>query len=85
MSKDECQKFIVVCLGEATTRTYDERISGLYEKYDDDKDNLLTLDNFLLFYEDAAKERPNTVWGNLKNCRIRYDLKSMDDPDSDLL
>ena len=55
MSKDDCQKFTAVCLGEATVRTYDDRISTVYEKYDDDKDNFLTLQNFLNFYEDASR------------------------------
>lgn len=43
MSKDECQKFTMVCLGEAAARTYDDRISTVYEKYDHDKDDFLTL------------------------------------------
>ena len=85
MSREECHNFTIVCLGEAASRTYDERISSLYEKYDDDKDNFLTFQNFLAFYEDAAKERPSTVWNNLKSCRIRYDFKPMDDPESDVL
>lgn len=81
MNKVECNKFIAACLNDPITKTYDDRIATVYEKYDDDRDDQLTLKNFLEFYEDSAKDRPTTVWNNLKNCRIRPDLRSMDEPD----
>ena len=81
MNKVECNRFIAACLNDPPTKTYEDRIANVFEKYDDDKDEQLTIKNFLEFYEDSAKDRPQTVWNNLKNCRIRADLRSVDDPD----
>lgn len=81
MSKTDCNKFIVACLGESFTKNNEDRITTVYEKYDTDRDDHLTLQNFLDFYEDSAKERALTVWSNLKSFRIRYDFRSFDDPD----
>lgn len=85
MSKDDCYKFIVVCLGDGTMKNYEDRIASVFNRYDDDKDDQLTVKNFLEFYEDSAKERPNTVWTNLRSCRIRYDFKSFDEPDQEMV
>lgn len=81
MNKAECNRFIAACLNDPPTKTYEDRITHVFDKYDDDKDDQLTIKNFLEFYEDSAKDRPTTVWNNLKNCRIRPDLRSVDDPD----
>jgi ubiquitin carboxyl-terminal hydrolase 34 len=81
MNKVECNRFIAACLNDPPTKTYDDRIANVFDKYDEDKDDQLTIKNFLEFYEDSAKDRPQTVWNNLKNCRIRADLRSVDDPD----
>ena len=50
MSKEECYKFIVKCLGEAPPRAYDDRVVTVFREYDDDKDEYLTFQNFLDFY-----------------------------------
>ena len=49
--------------------------------YDDDHDDLLTLNNFLRFYEDAAKDRPSTVWSNLRSFGVRGDFRFNYEPD----
>jgi hypothetical protein len=45
------------------------------EKYDDDKDGAMTLENFLHFYEEASRHRESTVWRNLETLRYRHDLQ----------
>lgn len=51
MSKDECNKFTAACLGTSSSvKYYTDKISLVYSKYDDDKDDFLTFDNFLEFY-----------------------------------
>ena len=53
----------------------DKRVKEVFAQYDTDKDNLLTLENFLEFYLLAAVERPNIVWSNLHAHHVRNDLK----------
>jgi hypothetical protein len=48
------------------------------DKYDDDKDGAMTLDNFLQFYEDASRGRESTVRRNLETLRYRPDLQSVE-------
>ncbi len=79
MDKNQCNEFTTICLGvNCSAKYYHEKISSLYAKYDDDQDGLLTLDNFLLFYEDAAKDRPSTVWANLRSFGVRGDFRFKD-------
>ena len=76
MDKDQCNKFTAVCLGNGcTTKYYTEKITNLYNKYDDDNDGLLTFENFLRFYDDAARDRPSTVWSNLRCFGVRGDFR----------
>ena len=43
MDKNQCNSFTMICLGSnCTTKYYDEKISSLYAKYDDDNDGYLT-------------------------------------------
>ena len=44
---------------------------------DDDKDGLLTIENFLTFYLDACQNRPGVVWKNLHANHYRNDLKKL--------
>lgn len=42
MDKDQCNSFTAVCLGTpSTTKYYSEKITGLYNTYDEDKDGFL--------------------------------------------
>ena len=51
MSKDECNSFTATCLGTyPSAKYYSDKISFLYQSYDDDKDGFLTFENFLAFY-----------------------------------
>ena len=45
MDKDQCNSFTAVCLGShSTTKYYAEKISSLYNTYDEDKDGFLVFD-----------------------------------------
>ena len=76
MNKDQCNGFTATCLGSnCTTKYYSEKITNLYNTYDDDKDGLLTFQNFIRFYEDAARDRPSTVWSNLRSFGVKGDFR----------
>ena len=81
MDKSQCNSFTTICLGSCSLKYYNQKISSLYAKYDEDNDGLLTLQNFLNFYVDAAKDRPSTVWSNLRNFGVRGDFKFKDEPE----
>ena len=84
MDKDQCNSFTAVCLGShSTTKYYSEKISSLYNTYDEDKDGLLKFEEFLRFYEDAARDRPSTVWSNLRSHGVKSNLKFIDDLEED--
>lgn len=52
----------------------DGRIKGLFAGYDTNKDDILVREEFLKFYTDAARDKPDRVFDNLKNHFIRGDL-----------
>ena len=53
----------------------DKKIRDLFEKWDDDNDGIMTLDNFIAFYLNAANHRPKNVWNNLSAHHYRNDLR----------
>lgn len=82
MDKPQCNAFTTICLGaNCSQKYYNEKITSLYAKYDDDNDGFLTFDNFLKFYEEAARDRPSTVWSNLKSFGVRGDFRFNDEPE----
>lgn len=85
MNKEQCNSFTAMCLGSnCTTKYYSEKITNLYNTYDDDNDGLLTLANFLKFYEDAAKDRPSTVWSNLRSFGVKGDFRFNYEPEEEV-
>ena len=52
----------------------DNRIQGLFKSYDADKDGKIEREEFLSFYTDAARDKVERVYDNLKNHFIRQDL-----------
>ncbi len=80
MTSKECASYI-----EGVTLSFcpifDPRINSLYADYDKDKDGVLTLQDFLKFYQDCAidPEKLETVDKNLSNMRYRRDLKFFDE------
>ena len=57
----------------------DVRIKEIFQKYDGDKDGLLTEDDFLEFYLNASKEKKQVVMANLRKLHYRPDLKRYDE------
>lgn len=44
-------------------------------EYDEDKDDLLTFNDFLKFYKSAAISRSTTVWSNLRSFGVQGNFK----------
>lgn len=79
MSHNHCHDFTSVCLGSFSKR-HDDKIANFYEKYDDDKDDFLTFENFLAFFEEAAVDsKQGTVWSNLKSFGVNGDFRFNDE------
>lgn len=58
----------------------DNRVEGIMNKFDTDKDGQLGLEDFLAFYYDASQGNAlKAVQSNLKNHNVRLDLKKMSD------
>ncbi len=76
MNKSQCYDFTIKCLGASSSpKFYEEKINGLFMEYDEDKDDLLTFDDFLKFYKNAAISRSSTVWTNLKSFGVQGNFK----------
>lgn len=73
MTPESTTRFILGATNELVQKD-DGRISGLFNGYDGDKDGVIERHEFLKFYEEAAKEKPERVFDNLKNHFIRGDL-----------
>jgi hypothetical protein len=57
--------------------TSDNRIVKLFNNYNKDRDDLIKLDEFMQFYIDHSKTKPDTVWQNLKANNVGDNLKPM--------
>ena len=76
MTKDTCSLFIKGCTGEQP-QPNDERILSLFKTYDQNSDGKIEREEFLVFYEMAARNKPETVRENLRSHNIRNDLKKL--------
>ena len=59
--------------------TSDNRIVKLFNNYNKDGDDLIKLDEFMQFYIDHSKTKPDTVWQNLRANNVGDNLKPMPD------
>jgi len=84
MSPEGCSAFTNSCTGDPCKAT-DKRIQEFFTSHDDDRDGLLTEENFLEFYRQACIQRPNVVWTNLASHHYRNDLKCYDDEEEDFV
>lgn len=82
MSPEGCSAFTNSCTGDPCKST-DKRIQEFFTSHDDDRDGLLTEENFLEFYRQACVQRPNVVWTNLASHHYRNDLKCCDDEEDE--
>lgn len=76
MTKDTCALFIKGCTGEQPAPN-DDRIANLFKTYDSNSDGKIEREEFLNFYETAARSKPETVRENLRSHNIRNDLKKL--------
>jgi Ca2+-binding EF-hand superfamily protein len=76
MTRETCALFIKGCTGEHPAVT-DDRISNLFKSYDVNNDGKIERQEFLIFYETAARSKPETVRENLRAHNIRNDLKKL--------
>jgi Ca2+-binding EF-hand superfamily protein len=76
MNKAQCHEFTVKCLGSSSSpKFYENKINELFKEYDQNQDDLLTFEDFLNFYKNAAINRPSTVWSNLKSFGVEGNFK----------
>ena len=68
--------FIKGCTGEQPSVT-DERILNLFKAYDANNDNFIERSEFMVFYESACRNKPETVRDNMRHHNIRNDLKKL--------
>lgn len=57
----------------------DSRIAGLFKAYDANKDGRLEREDFVRFYFEASRDKPDRVFDNIRNHLIRADLVKLCD------
>ena len=65
MTKEDCGRFLHQATGlesEYIVSADDPRILSLFLIYDDNRDDLLSFEEFARFYRSAAMDRPAIVW-----------------------
>ena len=77
MSIENFIEFIKTCVDEDTIKYNDKRIKVFLEKYDLDKDLLVSLESMVKFYLFNEKEKNEVIWANLYNFNIKNDLKNV--------
>jgi len=76
MTKDTCTLFIKGCTGE-NPGPNDDRVLNLFKTYDKNNDGRIERDEFITFYTNASRTKPDTVRENLRAHNIREDLKKL--------
>ncbi len=76
MTKETCCRFIQGCTGDLPS-TSDERVFNMFKDYDKNSDGFIERTDFLLFYQKACNQKPDTVRDNLRHHNIRADLKKL--------
>ena len=80
MTKRNLANFIASCTSDLCVTEKDQRVVDTFNKYckmikETDQEPLLRVDEFIQFYEDCARFKPEAVWKNLRSHDIRNDLK----------
>ena len=70
-------EFIKTCVDEDIIKYNDKRITTFLDKYDKDKDLLVSLESLIKFYLFNEKEKNEVIWANLYNYNIKNDLKNV--------
>jgi hypothetical protein len=76
MSRETCALFIKGCTGEQPGPN-DDRVNNLFKNYDPNNDGKIEREDFMMFYESASKNKPDTVRDNMRAHNIRPDLKKL--------
>lgn len=74
MTRKTCTLFLRSCTSQMTDEN-DARIKRLFDNYDKDKDDLITLQDFKDFYRDSIVKKESTVWANIRSWDYRTDLR----------
>lgn len=74
MTPEELARFVEESTNDSCTAS-DSRVTGVFTRFDKDKDNVLSLQDFLNFFEDSSRFRDGVVWRNLEMLRYRNDLQ----------
>ena len=80
MTKENCLDWLNVTIKELHSGKHDKigtdytAISNLFSEYDGDADGRLTKADFLTFYTQQSKAKPEVVWSNLGSHGIGKDL-----------
>lgn len=76
MTESTCALFIKGCTGDLPQQN-DDRIMNMFKTYDINSDGKIERQEFLLFFELAARNKGDTVRENLRSHNIRNDLKKL--------
>ena len=80
MTKMNCLEWLNVTIPELHSGKHDKigidyvAITNLFTDYDTDGDDRLTKADFLAFYTDKSRQKPDLVWANLHSHNIGKDL-----------
>ena len=74
MDKEQCAAFINSCTNDCRGGD-DYRVKDVFNNNDLDRDGILTLEDFLNFYMNSCKYRPQVVWSNFHAHSYRNDLR----------
>jgi hypothetical protein len=74
MTRQTCTEFLKFCTNQNTDEN-DPRVKRLFDNYDKGNKNLITSEEFKLFYEDAINKKESTVWANIRSWNYKVDLK----------
>ena len=74
MTRQTCINFLQRCTSQLTS-VDDPRITRLFENYDKDKDERVSVEDFKDFYRDSINKKESTVWSNIRSWDYKTDLK----------
>jgi hypothetical protein len=78
MTPESTTRFILGATDE-TCLPNDNRITGLFDGHDKDKDGRLQREEFIEFYQNSARANQNRVLANMSNHFILKDLTKLSD------
>ena len=74
MTPSTCANFTKTCTFEETVFEEDNRVKGLFDVYDLDKDEKISFEEFLLFYKNCCNDKEYVVRENLYAFKYSADL-----------